>query len=106
MLADQELMKLWRDVNLAANDTADMAMLKDLLARSGIVPGVHTGVPEEMFTLRMAAEWVLGQWLTLVNAMNVISFNAMNNVSHFQYERVEKMLAAGGNMDTLMPPQE
>lgn len=84
-------LELWRMVNNIADTTEDTTAIHNLISEARIRPGVHVGVDPDDFTPLMVAEWVLGQWLSMIDAESPF-LNSARNISHAQYEKVMEIL--------------
>lgn len=76
---------LWHRVNEIAVTTEDMSEIRNLIAEAGIAAGTHVGTPAEDFTPLMVAEWVLGNWIDMIDAKSPF-LNSARNVSLHQWE--------------------
>lgn len=81
-----ELMDVWAQVNVAANNE-DSTTIVNLIGPTGVTPNMHVGRDRSDFTPRMIVEWVLGQWLDMIES-NSPHLGTARNVSTDQFDKL------------------
>lgn len=87
---DPELKALWERVNEIADTTEDEVAIRKLIHAAGIEPNVHVGSGEaKTFNADMTAEWVLGQWASIIDTAPYL-LNSARNISFHQFQKTYK----------------
>jgi hypothetical protein len=80
---------LWKQVNDIACGSEDHMEIRKLIAEAGIPPGIHVGLDPAEFTPLITAEWVLGQWATVIDNPDALwMLNSTRNISLHYYDKV------------------
>lgn len=84
---EQRIKDLWEQVNILADKEDENAILQ-LLTGTEVVEDAHVGADPESFTPLMTGEWVLGQWLSILNSGERWMLNTARNISFSHYEKL------------------